>query len=109
MNDFIQGERDSYRLMIRYQEENATGAFNFLHFFAETRKKTSSARMQLLSIVIFTTALISFLFSVALSSPAPLLVDSKRSLEGLREIESRKEKRICGMSIICKPYVSTSW
>ena len=96
-------------LMIRYQEENATGTFNFLHFFAETRTKTSPARMQLLSIVVFTTALISLLFSVALSSPAPFLVDSKRSLEGLREIESRKEKRICGMSIICRPYVSTSW
>lgn len=105
MNNFIQEARDSYRLMTRHQDENAIWIFP--SFLCRNKKKTT-ARMQLLSVLVFTTALISFLFSVALSSPVPFVLDNKRSLERLREIESRKEKRICGMSIICRPYVSTS-
>ena len=75
-----------------------------------TGTKESNVRMQLSTVFVFAMVLISLLFSCLQALPVFVESDDKVSLDDLREMKtglSRQHKRICGMSLICRPYVST--
>lgn len=72
-----------------------------------TGTKESNVRMQLSTVFVFAMVLISLLFSCLQALPVFVESDDKVSLDDLREMKtglSRQHKRICGMSLICRPY-----
>ena len=66
-----------------------------------------NSTMQLFCSVVLTIAAFSLLSSAVIASPVLLKVNDETSLDELKTIAAEQEneyKRICGMSLICRPY-----